>query len=501
MTKLKKVPKRYIIIPALVFLILLGSFFYIMIAARTYTKLVYVSDTPIDSKTTYVTVENPDVVTADYECVQQNDFYYCYLKAEYAGLGKTEVVFHYQDENDKPSESISVLETTVLGTIDEDATMNFNGQEILFPAFILIVLLTSLFFLGTLVGKIRKGEFSYSMVALGGVLLYLLGMMFIMLGYSLISFDSLSFTFSNLRTMIIATGMFFPILTSPVLFILAVALSISNIWLVRHEGFRLMNLLGILLSLVIFAGYVAMIISSLKTDYSGKEGDIFNLLENFHLVITIFVFYAFSYMECMLLSTMLCAVTSTLYIPPHDRDYIIILGCAIRSDGSPTPLLRGRIDRAIAFEREQFSDTGKHAVFVPSGGQGSDEVISEAESMKRYLLEQGVPEEQIILEDKSVNTLQNMSFSEKVIAHDCGDIEKAKIAFSTTNYHVFRGYTLAKKLGMKVLGLSAKTKPYFYPNAFVREFIGLLYEQKWRHLLLLALIALMCVVFVILSYL
>ena len=117
----------------------------------------------------------------------------------------------------------------------------------------------------------------------------------------------------------------------------------------------------------------------------------------------------------MLFSTMICAVLSTRYRPPYDKEYIIILGCAIRRDGTPTPLLRGRIDRAVAFEREQFMKSGRHAYFVPSGGQGSDEVISEAESMKRYLIEQGIPEEQIIKEDKSVNTLQNFEFSKKVI--------------------------------------------------------------------------------------
>ena len=89
----------------------------------------------------------------------------------------------------------------------------------------------------------------------------------------------------------------------------------------------------------------------------------------------------------------------------------------------------------------------------------------------------------IIKEDKSVNTFQNMLFSKRVIEKDCGDTDGVNIAFSTTNYHVFRGYTLAKKVGMKVKGLSAKTKLYFFPNAFIREFIGLIWEQKLRHLL------------------
>jgi uncharacterized SAM-binding protein YcdF (DUF218 family) len=63
----------------------------------------------------------------------------------------------------------------------------------------------------------------------------------------------------------------------------------------------------------------------------------------------------------------------------------------------------------------------------------------------------------------------------------------SKIAFSTTNYHVFRSYILAKKNGLKVKGISAKTKPYFFPNAFLREFVGLLVDKKWHHLLFIGL--------------
>ena len=168
-------------------------------------------------------------------------------------------------------------------------------------------------------------------------------------------------------------------------------------------------------------------------------------------------------------------------------DYIIILGCAIMRDGTPTPLLKVRIMRAFDFEKAQYEKTGKHAKFVPSGGQGSDEVISEAESMKRTLAELGVPEERIVKEDKSVNTYQNMAFSKKVIESDSNS-ENCNIGFSTTNYHVFRGYTLAEKLDMKVKGLSAKTKLYFFPNAFIREFISLLCEKKVPHILYATLI-------------
>ena len=265
------------------------------------------------------------------------------------------------------------------------------------------------------------------------------------------------------------------------LVIFCLLLSISNIGLVRHEGFRIQNLLGFMLGILVIGGIAAMYFIS-KFIYLGSVTQELLLFS-----INASISFIFCYMECLLIATVCCALMSTKYKIKQPMDYIIILGCAIRKDGSPTPILRGRIDRALAFDKEQAENWNKCAKFVPSGGQGSDEVVSEAESMKRYLMEQGIPEERILKEDKSVNTYQNMAFSKKVIEKDAGDLSKASIAFSTTNYHVFRGYTLAKKLNMSIKGLSAKTKLYFFPNAFLREFIGLIVEQKKRHLLFILL--------------
>ena len=105
--------------------------------------------------------------------------------------------------------------------------------------------------------------------------------------------------------------------------------------------------------------------------------------------------------------------------------------------------------------------------------------------MERYLIDQGAAPERICREDKSVNTFENMQFSKAVIEQSLeapADIDSAKIAFATTNYHVFRGYILAAKNGYTAKGISAKTKWYFFPNAFIREFIGLLADQVWRHI-------------------
>ena len=97
-------------------------------------------------------------------------------------------------------------------------------------------------------------------------------------------------------------------------------------------------------------------------------------------------------------------------------------------------------------------------------------------------------------EDKSRNTFENMKFSkEKILAKK----PDAKIAFSTTNYHVFRSGIYARRVKMRAVGMGAKTKWYFWPNAAVREFVGVLSRHKDKQLIVLGS---MIVVFALLIY-
>ncbi len=267
------------------------------------------------------------------------------------------------------------------------------------------------------------------------------------------------------------TFMFF---SFPFLFVFSIALCVSNISLIRHEGKRIVNLLGIVLSFLLVGGCVFLY----AVDYMAS-GSWFEVM--MHDMLTNLLAAIYLYFECMLIGAIICGAIAAKHEPAMDLDYVIILGCGIRRDGTPTPLLRGRIDRAIRFAKAQQEATGKELIFVTSGGQGSDEIISESTSMKRYLMEQGIPEERILEEDKSTNTLENMQFSkEKILAQN----PNAKIGFSTNNYHVFRSGYFASAAGMKAEGMGAKTKWYFWPNAAVREFIGLLTKQKGRQILI-----------------
>ena len=134
------------------------------------------------------------------------------------------------------------------------------------------------------------------------------------------------------------------------------------------------------------------------------------------------------------------------------------------------------MDKALEFWRDQQAESGRTAVLVPSGGQGPDEAMTEAEAMRRYLVGQGVPDGMILPEDRSANTYQNMVYSKALTdaARPGG-----KVAFATTNYHVFRSGVWARLAGLEAEGMGSRTRWWYWPNAFMRECAGLL-ARRWK---------------------
>ena len=282
--------------------------------------------------------------------------------------------------------------------------------------------------------------------------------------------------------------MYIFVLSIPVLIIIAVFLSLSNLSLIRHEGFRRNNLFGILISLMLFAGSLLCVIVTVRNPIS-TDMDLTGIRD---AAIRVTVSTAFVYFECILFATQYCTQYAAKHVPKYNQDFIIILGCKVGSDGTPMPLLKGRIDKAIEFYHKQLDATGKQACFIPSGGKGSDEVISEAECMKNYLIGQGIDESIIYPETESATTLENMRFSKRIADEHK---ENANILFATTNYHIFRSGILSAKAGIKADDIGAKTKWYFWPNAQIREFIGLMASEWKINLLYILIIILLSTLF------
>ena len=252
-------------------------------------------------------------------------------------------------------------------------------------------------------------------------------------------------------------------------------------------------MLGIILSIIVIVLTIFPdILYSLLYNFDiHNTRSIYTYIEMF---IEEFIYVVITYLECVLLGTIVLSLKAAKHIPTYDKDYIIILGCMIRKDGTLTPLLKSRVDRAIEFSKMQKDATSKDIIFVPSGGKGADEVISEAEAMKKYLLEKGIDEKHILIENKSKNTYENIKFSNKIIG------ENKKVAYSTTNYHVFRAGVIANSQNIYMEGIGAKTKAYFWINAFIREFIATLYSERKRHFLIILIIVLFLILIIGLKF-
>lgn len=275
----------------------------------------------------------------------------------------------------------------------------------------------------------------------------------------------------NLMTMLTVASL-------PVMLLFVLSVSVSNIVLMRREGFRPTNALGIITSVVMLGGLAVIAVLYVMN----RNYDMTVLKVAYSVLTSLYILF-----EILLASSILYGVYTSKHTPSFDKDYIIILGCMIKPDGTLYPLIRGRVDKAVEFYRKQLEKTGKQAYFIPSGGQGDDEIMPEAEAMKNYLLTQGIPEDRILPERKSTTTKENMLFSADIIREHG---EKPEIIFSTTSYHVFRSGAIAYSNGMNIDGIGSKTKWYFWPNAFLREVAGIFVNQPKKQILITLLIAL-----------
>ena len=280
-------------------------------------------------------------------------------------------------------------------------------------------------------------------------------------------------------------------------------LLINTIVVVKNNGFSLTSMLPFLM-----AGFLVLLIAS-PTIVNYFDPDVRHIIV---FVLGLFtlegLWFSFTFMALLFYSWV-------YRLLPRRRqyDYIIIHGAGL--DGPrPTPLLAGRIDKALELWKKQH----QHGKFVVSGGQGADEIVSEAQAMRDYLLEKGVSADAILMEDKSTTTWENLRYSLAIINADratgvdatssaavasSGDVTTTAsdastsdasgtvasssgftTAVVTSDFHVFRCAEYAHNLGIKADGIGSHTKGWYWPTAFIREFIAITKAHLWPYLVI-----------------
>ncbi len=368
---------------------------------------------------------------------------------------------------------------------------NCNGDIAIIIAFLLSLVITLLFVIRQFIRGVKKNIYEYRNIRLLGLIIFI-GIIFLWQFFCFIidSINNYHMSLYILIQNIKSSSMGFSLFMLPVAFITTILLIISNLELIIKEGRSYKNILGMILGLFLCITTIIFItIGSAPTKTSNEFSIIYNLIP-FLLSVCI------TYLECILIGTIVMAFVAAKHKPKENKDYIIILGCKIKKDGTLYPLLKSRVDKAIEFAKNQKKKTGKDIIFIPSGGKGNDEIISEAEAMKNYLIEQGINKNKIVLEDKSKNTIENIKFSSELI-NEKGN--KKSIAFCTSNYHVFRAATIASSQGLYIEGIGAKTKSYYWINAFIREFVATLIAEKDKHIKTLLVLTIIFLIINIIS--
>lgn len=169
----------------------------------------------------------------------------------------------------------------------------------------------------------------------------------------------------------------------------------------------------------------------------------------------------------VLIASFAVPVVRGMHLPePQDLDYVIVLGAQVKKT-RPSRALKRRLDSAL-----HYAQSHPGTKLVLSGGQGPGEEISEAECMRRYLQEQGMEAELLILEDRSTTTRENLIFSDRLTG--CSG---KRCGILSNDFHVFRALMIAKSLGYKdPQGITASGDAVMELHYVVRESCALIIE-------------------------
>ncbi|MGN0638407.1 MAG: YdcF family protein [Huintestinicola sp.] len=152
---------------------------------------------------------------------------------------------------------------------------------------------------------------------------------------------------------------------------------------------------------------------------------------------------------------------------PETPANVIVLGCRVKESGASL-MLEKRIEAAY-----EYLSANPDVICIASGGQGSDEPVSEAECIRDGLVSRGISAHRIILEDKSVNTYENIRNSLEII--DSIGAERRAVII-TSEFHQLRASMISKKQGLESYSKSSHTFLPLLPSYWVREWFAVAYE-------------------------
>lgn len=147
-------------------------------------------------------------------------------------------------------------------------------------------------------------------------------------------------------------------------------------------------------------------------------------------------------------------------------DAIVVLGAA-QWDGKPSPVLRARVDHAIALWRKGMAPT-----LVMTGGQAPGDTTSEAAVERRYAMSHGVPGSAIRTEEESRNTSESLRNVAAMLPGESRDV-----ILVSDGFHMLRLSILARRFGLRPQTSPTPTSPI---HANRGEFWRYTLHESWK---------------------
>ncbi len=137
-----------------------------------------------------------------------------------------------------------------------------------------------------------------------------------------------------------------------------------------------------------------------------------------------------------------------------DVDCILVLGCGVRPDGTPSHMLEDRLKHGVS-----LYENGIAPKLLMSGDHGQDD-YDEVNTMKGYALDKGVPTEDIFMDHAGFSTYESMYRAKEIF-------QAEKIVIVTQQYHLYRAVYIAEQLGLEAYGVNCDYRTY--SGQFMRD--------------------------------
>lgn len=131
---------------------------------------------------------------------------------------------------------------------------------------------------------------------------------------------------------------------------------------------------------------------------------------------------------------------------PVPSEAVLILGNSLEEGRIPSKITSERLEKGLMLYQNGFCDT-----IIVSGGKGPSDEIAVADAMQKWLIYKGVPEKNILVENQSANTLENILYAKEIaLKYDIEDI-----ILVTSDFHIYRSMLIADKIFDEVTGAAS----------------------------------------------